>query len=117
MRRPIGDAHAIDQQVVIDPGIRGQGNIQLHINQVHKRVAAHRNDRALPFIKANVGEILQAQRQLQRPGPHQPHHQPRWLQAPQQRAGQDRWQGRVIVGQWQRCGHPGSRLLGRRGGG
>ncbi|MNC33388.1 hypothetical protein D3C75_817780 [compost metagenome] len=115
MRRPGGDARAvIDQQVVLDHLIAGQGGVQRHIDQVHKRMGTHRNDRALPGIEANSAHALQAQRQLQRPRTHQPQHQPRRFQAPQQRARQHRWQRLRVFRQWQSIGHPGAGLLGNR---
>ncbi|MNP12357.1 hypothetical protein D3C76_1045860 [compost metagenome] len=47
MRRPGGDAGpVIDQQVVFDQFIAGQGNVQRHINQVHKCMGTHGNHRA-----------------------------------------------------------------------
>ncbi|MNL03430.1 hypothetical protein D3C87_1239680 [compost metagenome] len=118
VRRPVSDALfcAIDQQVIVDRFIAGQGAIELHIDQVHKGMSTHCNHRALPGIETDIADALQAQGQRQRPGTHQPQHQPRGFQTPQQRAGQDWRQGLVIVGQWQRVGHPGSRLLGRGSG-
>lgn len=112
MRRPGGDAGAvIDQQVVLDQFIAGQGNVQRHINQMHKCMGTHGNHRALPGIEANIAHALQAQRQLQRPRAHQPQHQPRGFQASQQRAGQHGWQRLRGIGYWQRLGHPGYKLL------
>ncbi|MNN17312.1 hypothetical protein D3C81_1304950 [compost metagenome] len=118
VRCPVGDAFfcAIDQQVIVDRLIPGQGAIELHIDQVHKGMSPHRNHCALPGIESDIADALQAQGQRQRPGTHQPQHQPRGLKASQQRARQDRRQGWVIIGQWQCFGHPGSRLLGHRGG-
>ncbi|MNC67078.1 hypothetical protein D3C75_1175440 [compost metagenome] len=118
MRRPVGDALfcTIDQQVVVDRLVAGQGAIEWHVDQVHKGMSPYGNHRALPAVEADVTDALQAQGQRQRPGTHQPQHQPRGLKASQQRARQDRRQGWVIIGQWQCFGHPGSRLLGHRGG-
>ncbi|MNG15014.1 hypothetical protein D3C84_988120 [compost metagenome] len=117
MRRPVGDALfcTIDQQVIVDRLVPGQGAIEVYIDQVHKGMGPHCNHRALPGIQADIADALQAQGQRQRPGTHQPQRQPRGLQTPQQRTRQDRRQG-MIIRQWQRFGHPASRLLGRGSG-
>ncbi|MNW07795.1 hypothetical protein D3C71_2044670 [compost metagenome] len=94
MRGPLGDAghRVIDQQVVFDQCVAGQGRRQRHIDQVDKRMGADRDDGALSGIQTDVVAVLQAQRQRQFAGSDKPHDQSCRFQPPQQRADQHRRQ-------------------------
>ena len=65
LRRPFGDARhrVINQQVVFDQRVAGQGVVERHIDQVNEGMGTDGNDRALPGVEADVANILQAQRQ------------------------------------------------------
>ena len=89
---------AFDQQVIVDARVAGQGAVQGDINQMNKRLAAYRNDRAFPGIEGDVSYTLQAQGQRQWARTDQPQHQSRRLQPSQQRAGQDRRQRDQVIG-------------------
>ena len=112
MRGPLGNAEQAgvvlaDQQVVVDADVLGQGAVQLDVDQVDKGMGADRDDPALRRIEHQVAHRRQAQGQRQLPRPHQPQHQARRFQAPQQRADQDGGQRCASVGVWGWRGHPG----------
>ena len=90
----------IDQQVVIDKRVAGQGAFKLDIDQMHERMTAYGNDRAFLRVERDISYTLQAQGQRQFTRAHQPQHHARRLQPPQQRAGQYRRQRDQVIGCW-----------------
>ena len=114
MWRPIGDTLlAINQQVVVDTFVEGQGVFEADINEMNECANAYGNDRAFLGIQRNVSYTLHAQSQRQLARANQPQDQSLGLKPSQQRAGQNRWQRDQFIKCWR---HPGTRLKahGRR---
>ncbi|MNI27046.1 hypothetical protein D3C73_807690 [compost metagenome] len=58
--RPFSDAaQTVDQQVVLDQRVAGQGAVQRHVDQMHKSMTTDRDHRALPGIQADIANTLQ----------------------------------------------------------
>jgi hypothetical protein len=51
VRRPLGNGTGVDQQVIVDHHVLGQGVVQRYVDQVDKRLAAYRHDRALALVQ------------------------------------------------------------------
>ncbi|MND29262.1 hypothetical protein D3C80_197660 [compost metagenome] len=94
MRRPAGDALAVDEQVVVEALVTGQGVGEVDVQQVDEGVLAYRDHLAIDLgFACRADEVG-----LQRLGGDQPDGQALGFQAAQYRAGE-------YEGQWGRGGH------------
>jgi len=85
--RPVGDAVAVDQQVVFDGDVARQGLGEADVQQVDERVLADRDDLAI-----HRGRAVNHELRLQRLAADQPDGQALRLQAAQYRASKNEGQ-------------------------
>ncbi|MCY1429521.1 hypothetical protein D9M71_454410 [compost metagenome] len=100
MRRPAGDALAVDEQVIIEQLVAGQRLGEVDVQQVDEGVLAHRDHLAIDLGLA----CREDEFGLQRLRGDQPDGQALGFQAAQNRAGE-------YEGQWGRGGHRQLRWL------
>ncbi|MCY1535158.1 hypothetical protein D9M68_705510 [compost metagenome] len=99
MRRPVGDAFAVDEQVVVDLLIQRQGALQAQVDQMQEGLPPHGDHPAGVPVQGVFDATVQGQPQhrRQRARGHQPEHQAPGFDAAQQGAGED--------GRERDCGH------------